>query len=181
MVIDPEILEASFTQKGKDLLSISYEKPIFLVFLRHFGCTFCREALADISNIAHDIDDLDVHTIFVHMSTEELAIEILSKYNLSQYDNISDPDMSLYEYFGLSKGNFGQLYGLKVWLRGLKVGLIDGHGGPQVKKEFGSTAQLPGIFIIYKGKLIWGYNHKNASDRPDYVHFLREALAKITN
>ena len=68
MQLDKEILEATFTNEGTDLYKITSEKPVFLVFLRHFGCTFCREAMTDISKILNHINDAGLKPIIVHMS-----------------------------------------------------------------------------------------------------------------
>ena len=53
MKLDLEILEAIFTNKGNDLASIAEQNCVMLVFLRHFGCIFCREALDDFSVIKY--------------------------------------------------------------------------------------------------------------------------------
>lgn len=177
MKLDPEILEAAFTNEGKDLRTICHEETTLLVFLRHFGCTFCREAMTDIAKIKNKISDLGLKVIMVHMSPEEVATEHFRNYKLTDVANISDPDLSLYEYFGLSKGTFGQLYGLKVWLRGIKAGLIDGHGGPNIKnKNWGDYSQMPGLFILKNSEIKATYKHDSAGDRPDYLKFIKKYL-----
>jgi len=176
MQLDKEILEATFTNEGTDLYKITSEKPVFLVFLRHFGCTFCREAMTDISKILNHIDDAGLKPIIVHMSEENVAEEFFEKYKLKGVSHISDPDLSLYEYFGLSKGTFGQLYGLKTWLRGLKAGIIDGHGGPSLKKGWGDYTQMPGLFILKNNAIKAKFGHKTAADRPDYISFIKKYL-----
>ena len=35
------------SQFGVTLLEMSQEAPVMVIFLRHFGCTFCREAMAE--------------------------------------------------------------------------------------------------------------------------------------
>jgi peroxiredoxin len=178
MQLDPEILEATFTNEGTDLKTLCEKQPVLLVFLRHFGCTFCREAMADISKIKQDVIDLGLKPVFVHMSTDEIAEGYFEKYNLKGTASISDPDLSLYEYFGLTKGNFGQLYGLKIWLRGLKAAWVDGHGAPKLDKNFGDHNQMPGLFILKNGKMKAQFIHKSAADRPNYLGFITNFLKK---
>ena len=55
---------------GRDLLAASREQPQFLVFLRHFGCTFCREALADLAAINDRLRAVGARLVLVHMSEE---------------------------------------------------------------------------------------------------------------
>jgi hypothetical protein len=46
--IDAALLGAYTSQTGQTLAVLA-KRPLFLVFLRHFGCTFCRKAVADLS------------------------------------------------------------------------------------------------------------------------------------
>jgi len=176
MNLDPEILEATFLNNGDNLKQLCENKPVLLVFLRHFGCTFCRESLTDIAKIRQEIVGLNIEIVIVHMANEEVATDFFSKYKMQGVVNISDPDLSLYEYFGLAKGSFGQLYGLKVWLRGLKAGLIDGHGGPVLNKSWGDYNQMPGLFIINKNEIKSSFVHNSAADRPNYLKFVKEFI-----
>lgn len=164
MNLDLEILEVIFTNKGNDLRSITEQNCVMLVFLRHFGCTFCREALDDFSKIKDELDNRNIKLVFVHMAEEYHGNDYLKEYGLENEEHISDPDMSLYEYFGLQKGGFRELYGLKVWSRviGLKY-------GTEARKPLGNMRQMPGVFAIQNGKVINSFIHKSAADKPDYL------------
>ncbi|WMX13786.1 MULTISPECIES: SelL-related redox protein [unclassified Aureispira] len=164
MNLELEILEAIFTNEGNDLRTITEENTVMLVFLRHFGCVFCREALNDFANIKDELDRLNIKLVFVHMAEEIYGEQYLKEYNLESEEHVSDPDMTLYEYFGLQKGTFSELYGLKVWSRaiGLKFGF-------ETKKPLGNMKQMPGVFLLKEGKIINSFIHKSASDQPDYL------------
>lgn len=164
MNLDLEILEAIFTNKGNDLRSIAEENTTMLVFLRHFGCVFCREALDDFSKIQDELDRRNIKLVFVHMSEESYGDQYLKDYGLESKEHISDPDMTLYEYFGLQKGTFRELYGLKVWSRaiGLKFGM-------ETQKPLGNMRQMPGVFLLKDAEVINSFIHKSASDKPDYL------------
>jgi peroxiredoxin len=172
MQLDPEILEAIFTNDGSDLGSLSQASPILLVFLRHFGCTFCREALSDIAKIRTQLEAQDIKIVIVHMAEFDVAAQYLQQYKIGDVAHISDPDMSIYEYFGLFKGTFFQLYGLKVWARGLKAGLIDGHGGINIDKKLGNYNQMPGVFVVKDCRVCERFLHRSAADRPDYLQIV---------
>ena len=43
------LLAGALTSTGASLAELSRQQPILVVFLRHAGCTFCREALADLA------------------------------------------------------------------------------------------------------------------------------------
>lgn len=168
MNLDPEILEAIYTNRNQNLRTLCDSNTVMLVFLRHFGCVFCRETMSDLTQVQQQLKREDIKLVIVHMATEDIAEVYFKQHQLTNISHISDPDLSLYEYFGLFKGSFFQLYGLKVWLRGLKAILTDGHGFPRIKSILGSYTQMPGIFILKDCQIIEKFIHKSAADRPNY-------------
>mgnify|MGYP005666335853 CR=1 FL=1 len=163
--VNANIIRQMKTNSGKSLGDISDEITVLLVFLRHFGCTFCREALADIAKRRAKIEGKGIKLVFVHMTDYETAEPYFDKYGLKGVSHISDPQCRFYQAFGLVKGNFTQLFGLQSWIRGFQVGVMEGHGvGPMLGDGF----QMPGIFIIRDHKIEDSFIHKLASDRPDY-------------
>lgn len=175
-VID-EIIQAEPDNSGIDLIKMSYDAPVMLVFLRHFGCTFCREALADLSKHRETIEALEVQIVFVHMVDRETAALHLGQYELDDCTHVCDPTRRLYDHFGLRPGNFRQLFGLNVMMRGLRAGMIEGMG--HGFKFIGDPDQMPGLFMLQNGGLTRKFIHEFASDRPDYVEFAQLALARL--
>ena len=180
-VLDEEIIELnkdsieenlSFyeTNKGNNIYSDSYEKPILLVFLRHFGCTFCRQTLFDLSEKQNNILKNGAKVVLVHMVNESEANEIIQKYGLSNIEHISDREQLLYKSFQLRRGTFNQLLGLKVLIKGLKVNYLKKVG---IGSAQGDIYQMPGLFLIEKGKITKKQISKLASDVPDYDSILQ--------
>lgn len=158
------------TNRGNTLQAISSDEPVLLIFLRHFGCTFCREALADIARRREEIESEGVRIVFVHMTNNEIAERYFSRYDLENAEHISDPQCKFYKAFGLVKGNFNQLFGLQSWIRGFQAGVVDGHGiGPMLGDGF----QMPGVFVLQNGDIKESFIHKLASDRPDYNELIK--------
>ncbi|MFK7797917.1 MAG: SelL-related redox protein [Aureispira sp.] len=174
--LDAEILEATFTNKGNSLYDIAQKSSVLLLFLRHFGCPFCNEALADIAKIKRQLYAQKIKLVFIHLADESYGKQYLKRYNLEQEEHISDPDISLYEYFDLQKGGFHELYNLKVWSR---IVQLQKEYGVQLKKALGSTRQMPGVFFIHSGQIVNTYLHTTAADRPDYLAFCQQSLEKI--
>lgn len=163
---DAEILNHMITNDGESLSTLSKRQPVLLIFLRHFGCTFCREALADIAGRREKLESDGIKIVFVHMTDDETAERYFNRYDLEKVTHISDPERKYYQAFGLVKGNFTQLFGLQSWIRGFQAGLMDGHGvGPMLGDGF----QMPGVFVIKDGEIKERFIHKLASDRPDYL------------
>jgi len=163
--LDADLLEVIYTNQDNDLYSLSNEHKVLLVFLRHFGCTFCREALTDLVECNPKLKSLGIKLVLVHMAETEVADEYINNYNLSGTEHISDPDLSLYEYFGVFQGSFWQLYGLKTWVRGFQLS----HMGLATGDELGNVKQMPGVFLVHQDKIIRSFVHKSAADRPDYL------------
>jgi peroxiredoxin len=174
MTLDLEILEAIFTNEGNDLRTITEENTVMLVFLRHFGCVFCREALDDFSKIKAELNNRNIKLIFVHMSEESHGDQYFKDYGLESEEHVSDPDMTLYEYFGLQKGTFRELYGLKVWSRAVSLKF-----GIETKKPLGNMKQMPGVFLLKNGGILNSFIHKSAADKPDYLEISKFASLDI--
>ena len=145
-----------------------------LVFLRHTGCTFCREALSDLAAARETLERRGVRIVIVHMGSRRTSPEAVERYGLTGLGRISDPQQRLYGAFGLKRGGWRQLAGLKVLWRGLQAGLFAGHGlgCPQ-----GDVRQLPGLFFLRQGTVVLSWRHRTAADRPDYGRFVEAGLA----
>jgi peroxiredoxin len=164
-IIDQAVLSVMKTQSSLSLLSISNEKPIMLIFLRHFGCQFCREAMDDVSKLRPRLAASNMELILVHMAEKDVAEDYFRRFNLDGVEHISDPNCRFYTIFGLRAGNFTQLFGIQSWIRGFTV---QGKYGNEVGKHLGNNFQMPGAFIISEGEIRDSYIHKYVSDRPDY-------------
>ena len=168
MQLDSEILEAIFTNKANDLNTLTQRSRVLLIFLRHFGCPFCREALDDLSAVKAQLKKQGIKLVFVHLAEEMYADVYLAEHGLADEEHISDPDMSLYEYFGLQKGGFRELYGLKVWSR-----VVHAIHQPTVNQHTGNWRQMPGLFLLHQGRVVNSFVHRSAADRPDYLAFCK--------
>jgi len=165
----PEILRMALHRKtnyGVTLDELSRMSPVLLVFLRHAGCTFCREALADLAARRREIEETGTRLVLVHMGSEQQGVKFFAKYGLESVPHISDPKRSLYRAFGLPRGSFGDLFGPKVWVRGFEAAILGRHG---VGRLVGDGFQMPGAFLLFHGEVVRSYRHQSAADRPDYM------------
>lgn len=172
--ISSQVLHNTVTRQGVSLHYLSMEHPVLLVFLRHFGCIFCKEALKDLSSKRDQLEKRGIKLVFVHMATNEQADEYFSQYDLTAFYSISDPDCNVYSDFGLIKGNFGQLFGLTVMIRGIQA---NANGNAFSLKQIGDGFQMPGIFFISQGMIEDSYIHDRISDKPDYESLISCCVA----
>ena len=155
------------TQRGVSLYDLSTETPVMLVFLRHYGCTFCREALADLANRRQAIEALGTRIALIHMGAAPHADRFFRNYGLADLPRVSDPNRNIYRAFGLGRGDFLKLFGPKVWVRGFQAAIFGGH---RFGRLVGDGFQMPGIFLLFHGEVVRSYRHQSAADRPDYMN-----------
>jgi peroxiredoxin len=167
----PEVLRLALKTRannGVTLDQLSRQTPVLLVFLRHAGCTFCREAMADIGEQRRRIEATGTRVVLVHMGTDEQARKYLPKYGLADAVRINDTPRHLYRAFGLCRGTVGMLFGPKVWFRGFQAAILRRHW---VGRWQGDAFQMPGVFLLCQGEVVRSYRHQSVADRPDYVRF----------
>ena len=105
------------------------------------------------------------------MSSDGEARERFSRNGLEEVTAVSDPDRVLYRAFALRRGKPAQLFGWSVWKRGWEAGVKQGHGIGWLR---GDAAQMPGAFVVSRGKVVAQFIHESAADRPDYVVLAEE-------
>lgn len=164
-----DALAMTRTNVGRTLLELSRtdatHRGVLIVFLRHLGCTFCREALHDISRKRADIESRKVRIVLVHMApSNDDPKSLFTKYNVADLQRVSDPYQSLYKAFELDRGSFPQLFGLKAFLRGA-LAFLKGRG---VGRLVGDGFQMPGVFLVQDGVVAHAFRHNSVADRPDY-------------
>ena len=85
------------------LRALAAQSPALVVFLRSFGCTFCREAMADVAAARDDIRAAGAQVAFVHGGSAAEADRWFAKYGLADVTRISDPALAHYRAFGLGR------------------------------------------------------------------------------
>ena len=163
--VDPELAASYMSQNGETLASLLSNRDVFLVFLRHFGCSFCREAVADLTEKRAAIEGPGVKLALVHLGSEEKAQWFFKPYGLLHVPRFRDPAGRLYEAFGLVRWQWRQYLNsesifrlLSAWSRGHFLGIPDGD-----------IERMPGVFLLRNGKIRKAFRHKLVSDRPDYL------------
>lgn len=165
LTLPAAVIESARTQTGESLGELSRNSPVLVVFLRHCGCTFAREALADVAEQRETITASGTNIVVVHMQTDDEARELFSRYGLADVLRISDPQQTLYQAFEVARGSLWQVAGPGMWWRAV-TSLWKGHliGIPNA-----DVFQLPGAFLIHNGLIVNAFRGKNSSDRPDYT------------
>lgn len=160
--------------EGPSLATASRDQPLFAVLLRHAGCTFHREALADLKAAEPAVASAGARLAVVHMGEGTNTVEVVDpRYDLSKASHVADPELRLYRELGLPRGTFGQLFGWKELSRGVSACILKGHGVGTLQ---GDGFQLGGLALIHGGEVVWSRPLKSASERPDYAAAVAEAM-----
>lgn len=148
------------TSQNKTLLDLSRDHSVLLVFIRHFGCIFCRETVSEMAKIEKAIAGKKLTIVFVHMSDPSYGDEFFSKYYDHPVHHVSDPGRALYKSLNLRRGTFNQIFGPITLMRGLYVGLTKGHWLGAIEGDY---LQLGGVFILSNGQIVFEQKAKTAS------------------
>ena len=148
------------------LAPLSAHRPVLLVCLRHLGCAFSREALADLQQQRAAIEASGVRLVIAHLEPPSIADPLLQAYGLSDVPAISDPSARLYESCDLRRGRLAQIIGPRVLWRWLRTALVSGHGAGWTGVDI---RRMPGVFLIDRGRIIHAFRHRTTCDRPDYL------------
>lgn len=159
-----EAMAIAVDQHGTNMIELSRSQRLLVVFLRHFGCTFCREAIADLVRGESELHRRGVVIVVVHMATEAEAAGFLAAHGAGHWHRVSDPRRRIHAAFGLTRGSLASLFGPIVWWRGSHA-LAKGHGAGQ---PVGDPLQMPGVFVVHRGRVEAEFRHRTAGDRPDY-------------
>jgi len=124
------------TESGGNLPGLVEASPVLLVFLRHFGCSFCRQAISDVADLKGVLDKRWVRPVFVHLGTPERAKPFFDYSGIGDVERVSDPEAAVYQLplFALPRMHPAlTLFQLLVWMGWLKGALFK-HGLGRSKK-----------------------------------------------
>jgi hypothetical protein len=159
------------TETGRSLLDLVDESPVLLVFLRHFACAFCAQALDHVSQLRPQIEAKGVRPVFVHLGSKDRAKPYFDYYHLQDVERISNPEATLYQLpaFALARTNpFLHFLNPTVWKGWLK-GAMFKYGIGMIKED---ADQMPGVFFLKDRKIARAFRHRTIADEPDYLKLI---------
>lgn len=131
-----------------------------LVFLRHFGCIFCREMVADLRRQAITGGERD-RVLFFYQGTVPEGREFFAEH-WPHAQGIADQPLRFYQGFGVPKASLIQAFGPAVWHRGMKS-FGKGH---RPGKFQGDIRQMPGLLWVRDSRIVWRHDFEHAGDHP---------------
>ena len=154
-------LETILGSQGKSLAELSMQSRLLVLFLRHSGCTFCREMLQEASALREELEQQHTQIVVVYQETFQQMQPLLKRFSLGDCDQFSDPDRKLYQAFELQEYSIWNILNPIVWIRGAYLALGKRLG---FSKITGNIFQSPGVFVFHQGKILSGRHHTSPAD-----------------
>lgn len=155
--------DCALTNSAGEAVTLSQywrEKPLTLVFLRHFGCVFCREQVAVLRRDYQKLLAAGTRIVCVANGPYKAGRAFEIFFDLPFAVLVSDTTEP-FEAYGLAKATLGQLFNPAMVLHGLNA-LLHGHVQGKV---IGDPYQLPGTFIIdTQGIVRFVHRNRDAAD-----------------
>jgi peroxiredoxin len=157
------------------------ERPAVLVFVRHFGCVFCRQMAVDIYRHRHQFDEADVELAVIGHGSPAHAADFRKQQNVD-LPLLVDPDRKVYELAGAKVATLNELIGPRQIMRGLKATIMSrlkqGSVAVHQGKIIGHAAQLGGVLVIAPdGSVRYAHLSEESGDNPPAREILAAARA----
>jgi peroxiredoxin len=166
------------TRDGKPmrLRDIWGSTPVVHVFLRHFGCLFCHQMVADVLEASPRIAARGGHVVLVGCGTPEQAAKFARAKGIPRegVELFCDPGREAYDSAALERGWAKTFFDTGAH-RAYAGARKEGH---HITGVAGDIAQLGGVFVIAPpSRMLYEHRSRFAGDHPDadaIVEALRE-------
>jgi len=164
---------------GRSMTEMSWRQPTLVVFLRHFGCTFCREALKVLADQRSSIESLGLSIAIVHMSNEQEGRNTLHSYDLRSVEIFSDPSCEMYRVCAIERADYSDIFNLRNITKAFTTAFFKRYG---VGKIAGDVFRLSGAVVIHQGKIIGSSKSNIPADSIDFLELSRKhSLRKLSD
>ena len=161
-----ETLARFRTDQGYDLLSLSQQQPILLVFLPHEASPLFQEYVTHIHQQRETIVQKGTRLVLVRPNHSEQMLALLQKSGLGSDEYVNDSDYTMYNTFNLKRATLRQVFSPQSWKQGW---ISNGLAQTNLNELIGDGFRMPGIFLIYQGELQKSYHYEHNTDHPNYA------------
>ncbi len=147
-----------------------------VVFLRHFGCIFCREHAIRLRKHYEQFQERNLAVVAIGLGSPDDARGFAEWLKLP-YPVLAAPDTAIYADWGLGTITVAEMMRPAVFAAGLRALTQRATQG----KNTGDSKQLPGSFIVSSGSIVeWSYPAKHPGDTAPIEQILiaADAIAK---
>jgi hypothetical protein len=167
--LPPEVLDAPVQglrlAPGRLRDQLGPEATLF-VFLRHFGCIFCRETVEDLRRASEGTRDA-VPVLFFAQATVDEARAFFEAH-WPQARVVADPSGTFYAAFHVGRGTLRELFGPGIASRAREAQTKGIRQGPRGQDPW----RMPGLFVVEGGAIVGQHQFRHAGDHPDFGRWL---------
>jgi len=149
------------------------EEATLLVFLRHLGCIFCRETVADLRAITDREPAFPPVLLFTQSTPVELRAFLRRDWPTARA--ISDPERRFYAAFGIERMSPFGLLRPALWSAERRARAKGIEGG----ERSGDIWRMPGVFLARRRQIVWSHEFRHAGDHPDWARIPALAAALV--
>lgn len=176
----PDLVLHDINKKEVQLSSLWEKQPLVIAFTRHFGCTQCKEMLAELVSAHERITSAGLSVVVITQGTPETTA-LFAKEFAPGLLCLADPERKAYSAYGLERGTLWQTFlNLKV-LSAVRASQKKGYK-VEVPPEGQDSMLMSGTFIVgTNGKILLPYYYDNIADHPSLELFLNGVLSTDWN
>lgn len=138
--------------------------PTLLVFLRYFGCPFCKQTIADLRVTSQRVAGYPP-VLFFHQGTQNEGRAFLRRY-WPEARAIADPEGAFYDGMGVGQAGFSQMFHPGVVPAMLRAA-ANGHFGGDDRG--GDSRRMPGLFVARGAEVVWSHRARHQADHPSFA------------
>ena len=149
--------------------------PLVVMFMRHFGCAFCREQLIRVGRATEEFDAAGAQIVAIFQYPAAASHDFCRGRQVP-FECLGDPERVAYAEVSLGRGGLRQLLGWRVAKRLPAAARMTGSlsGGAQGA----DMAQLPGTFVIDTGgRVRLAHYNESSADNPEVGAILEAVRA----
>ena len=176
----PDLVLLDIHKQEVQLSSLWTKQPLVIAFTRHFGCTQCKEMLAELVSARNHITSAGLSIVVITQGTPETTA-LFAKEFAPDLLCLSDPERKAYTAYGLERGTLRQTFlNLKV-LSAVRASQKKGYK-VEAPPEGQDAMLMSGTFIVgTNGKILLPYYYDNIADHPSLELFLNGVLSTDWN
>ena len=147
------------------------EGPLVVMFMRHFGCAFCREHLIRMGKALGDFEAAGAQVVAVFQYSAEATRDFCASRKVP-FDCLGDPNREAYAQVEVGRGRRDQVLGRKIAGSYLKTVLRSRVIG-SAKAPVEEMLQLPGTFVVGSdGRVRFAHYAVSSADNPPVADVL---------
>lgn len=153
------------------------ERPAVLVWLRHYGCPFCRQYIARLAERYGEFESRDIALVAIGMGDPREATDFLGGRDVP-FPLLVDGGQETYRKLELTRSFLGS-NGPKVWFKALQAAVFEGNKMSVAKQD---QSQLGGAMAVAPGGQIkYLHRARNSADNAPIDDLLAALTAETAS